>query len=198
MHTLPLKLPRRSQSQLQQSLMQTLALHPSPQKGIWVFVYGLLAKNPPFRFIHHMPVTLPGWQRHFHLADPLNRGTSDAPGLTLGLQPGTQCAGMAYLISWEEAHTSLTAIWEQEMLVSFYTPQWLEFQDTLLLTMVTDPTSPALTQPLSIAETATVIASSSGSQGANLTYLTDVIAAFSPHHPPDPYLSSIKNAITGT
>ncbi|RYD50599.1 MAG: hypothetical protein EOP52_13560 [Sphingobacteriales bacterium] len=195
---LPLKLPQRSSTQLQHSMEQTLAQHPSPHQGVWLFVYGHLAKQPPFKFVTQKPWVLRGWQRSFHLADSLNRGTSNAPGLTLGLQPGTQCAGMAYLLSWAECTQALMPVWEQEMLVPFYTPQWLQSEGTLLLTMVTDPASPALWQPLSVTETAAVIASSSGAQGSNTTYLTDVIDAFAEHHQPDPYLASIKNALSGT
>jgi glutathione-specific gamma-glutamylcyclotransferase len=196
--TLPFRPTHRTASQRHDNLKATLAAKPSGSAGVWFFVYGLLAKNPPFHYVAARPITLDGWQRRFHLADPFNRGNGFAPGLTLGLAPGGNCPGMAYLLTDAEAETGLEQAWAQEMLLPFYRPQWIEQDGRPLLVMTTDPASPAIWQPLPLPETAAIIAASHGTQGTNHAYLADVREAFRVNGIRDPYLEAVNDHLTGT
>ncbi|PZP40110.1 MAG: hypothetical protein DI585_02055 [Pseudomonas fluorescens] len=195
---LPFKPNLRRPSQQLRNLNATLKAKPPSAAGTWLFVYGLLAKRPPFKYVHAKPFTLLGWHREFHLADPLNRGTPTSPGLTLGLIPGGECPGIAYLLSDTETHQSLIPVWEQEMLLPFYAPQWIQHDGHMLLTMTTDLASPALWTGLSLTETAALLGTRQGTQGTNYEYLTDVIQAFEAAHQHDPYLQNLNRHIHGT
>jgi cation transport protein ChaC len=87
--------------------------------GLWLFVYGILAADPPFRFVERRTALMEGRQRRFVLADPMNRGTPEAPGLVLGLEPGGSCSGLAYRIAPSDSREALAAVWRQEMALPF-------------------------------------------------------------------------------
>lgn len=191
----PLNLHHRTDAELTTNLNQTLSRKKSSEEGVWLFVYGLLAKAPPFQSEQQKTVTLQGYQRRFNLADPLNRGTPAMPGLTLGLVPGGTCEGISYFIPQSEVHKSLTKVWQQEMLLPFYTPTWLEIDGTETLTMLTDPSSPALRPELALPETIRIISTAKGEAGTNQEYLSDVISAFGVHGIEDSNLTSISEAL---
>ncbi|TKW61373.1 MAG: hypothetical protein DI628_01740 [Blastochloris viridis] len=187
-------LPHRPQAELETSLDKTLKDKSDLHRGVWVFVYGLLAYNPPFKYVSCQPQVLQGWQRRFNLADPHNRGTPSSPGLTLGLEQEGECHGVSYLLSAVEAHEALRKIWEQEMLLPFYIPTWMDIEGRSQLVMMTDPASPALTHP-GPQETLYVIATAKGKAGTNQAYLENVIDAFRRFGIEDAYLKDIQNRL---
>lgn len=182
---LPLHLHQRSPAERETSLSQTLAQRPgAPTSPIHLFVYGILAKNPPFTPAQTYPLELPDYHRSFNLADPLNRGTPYAPGLTLGLEPGSTCKGLVLVISPEDIRPALTKVWQQEMLLPFYLPTWLTHQGQEYLTMLTDPHSPALRPNLSQAHITATISYAMGNAGSNLQYLEDILTVYTAWHSP--------------
>lgn len=189
LHTAPLQGPlilhHRTPAELHDSLTQTLATRKQPrEKGTWLFTYGILAKNPPFTPVVTKALKFPGFHRTFNLADPLNRGTPESPGLTLGTAPGGTCKGLAYLINAEQTEEALARVWEQEMLLPFYIPTWKTLEGEEYLVMETDPESPALRPHLTEAQTTAIIAESCGEAGSNLQYLNDILTIYTAHHSP--------------
>ena len=61
-----------------------------------VFAYGSLIWNPGFDHVSTMPAMAPGWRRSWCIPSTVHRGSSDFPGVVLGLVPGTCCVGIAY------------------------------------------------------------------------------------------------------
>ena len=61
-----------------------------------VFAYGSLIWNPGFDQVSTMPAMAPGWRRSWCIPSTVHRGSSDLPGVVLGLVPGTCCVGIAY------------------------------------------------------------------------------------------------------
>jgi cation transport protein ChaC len=70
----------------------------SPDAPLWVFAYGSLIWNPGFPFAERRTARLPGFRRAFCLRSIRYRGTPEAPGLVLGLDPaeGEACRGVAF------------------------------------------------------------------------------------------------------
>lgn len=63
----------------------------------WVFGYGSLMWRPGFSFREKSPATLKGHHRGFCRISLRHRGTPKAPGMVVGLMPGGECRGYAFL-----------------------------------------------------------------------------------------------------
>jgi cation transport protein ChaC len=92
----------------------------------WIFAYGSLIWNPIFPVARRLPARIHGYHRAFCLSSPFGRGTSDRPGLVLGLAAGGSCNGVAFRIGGGDIHTDLRLLWRREMLVGSYMPRWVK------------------------------------------------------------------------
>lgn len=99
---------------------------PSPvAREVWVFAYGSLMWNPAFHYAERRVVRIHGYHRRFCLWSFVGRGSAERPGLTLGLERGGSCAGIAFRIAAEEAEAELEVIWRREMVTGAYHPRWM-------------------------------------------------------------------------
>ena len=106
------------------SLRGTLAEKPS--KGdVWVFGYGSLIWNPAFHFVEKRTARVHGYHRRFCLWTPLGRGTTENPGLMLGLERGGACRGVIFRIAESAVETELDILWRREMFTGAYRPTWM-------------------------------------------------------------------------
>ena len=78
---------------------------------LWIFAYGSLLWDRQFSCAAAEPALLRGYHRSFCLYSYDYRGTPARPGLTLGLDRGGSCRGMALRLSVE----TLDQIWLREM-----------------------------------------------------------------------------------
>jgi glutathione-specific gamma-glutamylcyclotransferase len=78
---------------------------------LWIFAYGSLLWDPEFRDAAAEPASLHGYHRSFCLYSYDYRGTPARPGLTLGLDRGGSCRGMALRLPVD----ALDRIWSREM-----------------------------------------------------------------------------------
>ncbi len=106
------------------SLRATLAEAPAGA-DVWVFGYGSLIWNPAFHFVEKRVARIHGYHRRFCLWSPLGRGTSDNPGLMLGLEHGGACRGVAFRIAAQAVETELDILWRREMFTGAYRPTWV-------------------------------------------------------------------------
>ncbi|NIJ64236.1 cation transport protein ChaC [Sphingomonas leidyi] len=102
------------------------SLRRRPAGDLWVFGYGSLIWNPGFKSVERRIARIDGWHRAFCLSMPAGRGTPGAPGLALGLDRGGSCQGMAYRVAEEDIESELPILWDREMLLGGYIPQWVE------------------------------------------------------------------------
>jgi cation transport protein ChaC len=106
------------------SLAAFLAARPS-RGDLWLFAYGSLIWNPLIFFEEKRVGTVRGWHRSFCLWTQSGRGTKARPGLTLGLEPGGSCCGLAFRIAESESARELDIVWRREMLTGVYLPRWV-------------------------------------------------------------------------
>ena len=185
----------RDEAALQTSIDAILESRPDGEDGVWLFVYGVLAADPPFSYRECTKATLPGFRRSFCLHDTFNRGTAQAPGLVLGLEPGDGCEGLAYRIAAKDLREGLSAVWRQEMRFPCYAPIWREasFPDGshTVLTFDTDRNGPFYRPETDETRTAGIIAMRSGPAGTNRAYLNQTVQSFRDADVIDPYLHSV-------
>ncbi len=92
---------------------------------IWLFGYGSLMWNPAFHFAEKRTALLRGYHRRFCLWSASGRGSPDCPALTLGLDRGGACRGIAFRIAADQVPSELAVIWAREMISGSYRPRWV-------------------------------------------------------------------------
>jgi cation transport protein ChaC len=95
-------------------------------EDVWVFAYGSLIWNPVVDHVERRAGTINGFHRRFCLWAPLGRGTPKQPSLTLGLDRGGRCRGVAFRIEAARAREELLLLWRREMLTGAYVPRWID------------------------------------------------------------------------
>ncbi len=184
--------------ELSESLTTTLAAKPKGA-GWWVFAYGSLLWNPLFPFVEARPALLRGLHRRFCLYSMASRGTPDAPGLVLGLEPGGACTGVVYRLPAPVAIDELHLLWRREMVVGSYRPKWVGVQAgdrrLVALAFTVRHDHPQYTGRLSRDDEARIIANAAGAFGSSLDYLERTRVALVTHGIVDPYLEAIAQRV---
>ena len=115
-------LPRLSAEALaagKQEILDTLA----PGQDVWVFGYGSLMWDPGVVHEEMQPALLHAYHRAFCIYSHRYRGTSQLPGLVLGLDRGGSCRGRAYRVAGAHAARTLAYLWDREMVSGVYVPR---------------------------------------------------------------------------
>ena len=97
-----------------------------PGEDVWVFGYGSLMWNPAFHHVEACAARVRGWHRSFCLWNTFGRGSPDNPGLTLALESGGSCLGLALRVEASAVRGELTVLWNREMLSGSYLPRWVQ------------------------------------------------------------------------
>lgn len=171
---------RRSDENREESRRATLAGREG--QDMWVFAYGSLMWEPAFHFSEVRRAHLEGYHRRFCLRSEFGRGTPDSPGLMAGLDKGGSCHGLAFRIPAEIAEEESHVVWRREMLFFSYVPEFLpvgtEQGRVEALSFVVNPDNPLLLPPMSLDETARIIARAEGHLGPNIDYVEKLASAF--------------------
>jgi len=110
-----------------ESLLSVLAERPPGEA--WLFGYGSLIWNPTVHSVERRVARIQGWHRSFCLSVRAGRGSTDNPGLVLGLDAGGHCTGVAYRIDKSILHTEFELLWRREMVSGAYHPRWVDVHD---------------------------------------------------------------------
>ena len=176
------------------SLADTLAAGPGAGP-VWLFAYGSLMWSPCFGFDAQITATLEGYRRAFNFWSVVARGTPEAPGLGLGLEPGGACRGILYRLSESRRESDLEAIWAREMLSDVYMPRWLPVATPdgarMALCFVTNPAHDFYTGMQEQDTAARLIARATGTKGRCRDYLAETVAALARHGLADPELNEL-------
>jgi len=160
------------------SLRATLERVPSGD-DIWVFGYGSLMWNPAFHHIETRPARAGGWHRSFCLWNTFGRGSIENPGLTLALERGGSCAGVALRIAAAQVESELGILWNREMITGAYAPRWLNLRtdagEIEAVTFIANRASRRYTGRLPLPETARLLARAQGPLGTSREYLEQTV-----------------------
>ena len=163
----------------------------------WIFGYGSLMWNPGFPHTEQLPAILEGYHRAFCVYSHHYRGTTERPGLVLGLNPGGKCRGIAFRTSREARHEIITYLDKRELIGYAYEPQRLPitFDDgtsVVAHTYIADQNHPHFAGRLSNGRSADVIISAKGAAGTNWDYALNAIRALEANGFVDTYLQSLQ------
>lgn len=150
-----------------------------PRGDAWVFTYGSLMWDPGFPHSAAEPALLRGYHRSFCIDSSRYRGTAEAPGLVLGLDPGGACRGIAYRIDAADRDAALKALWQREMRRGVYWPRLLPVttprRRRIALAFVANRGHEGYAGRLAIDEAARRIARCCGERGPNVDYLVNTL-----------------------
>ena len=186
-------------SERKQSLQSTIETV-RDSKVILLFAYGSLIWRPCFKVQSTYKAILHGYRRDFCVYTVEARGTSNNPGLGLGLRVDSGfCEGVLLKLPESGQSEALLSIWEREMLTAVYQPQWVSVEVdtkvTTALTFVVDETDPQCAGDLSEKTQATMIGSATGKLGPCRDYLVNTIDALRKVGIHDPTLERLLRCV---
>ncbi|MGO9673094.1 MAG: gamma-glutamylcyclotransferase [Methylocella sp.] len=89
-------------------------------EDMWVFGYGSLMWRPGFEFAERQGAEVRGYHRALCVYSHVHRGTSERPGLVLGLDRGGSCKGVAFRVEAAKAGAALAYLRAREQVTSVY------------------------------------------------------------------------------
>jgi glutathione-specific gamma-glutamylcyclotransferase len=205
----PSRTPRRPPPTVSEALLRAglrRALESRPAGGpIRVFAYGaLMWERDAVPGGRVAPATLRGFVRRWCLRDIHNRGTPEAPALTLGLEPAdpeARCDGLLYTLPAETEEEALWSAWRHEMTPGFYRHAWVAASGAAggptlpALTFVANPRHPLYAGALPEGEREAVLAAAVGPQGPAADYLLRTAETLRAHGLRDPLLDRLAEAV---
>ena len=155
-------------------------MRPPPPSERWIFGYGSLMWRPGFPYLERAPARHHGRRRAFCIYSVHHRGTSERPGLVLGLAPGGSVAGVAYRVaedSWPATHAYLR---EREQPTETYIEAEIDLRLSggrrrRSLAFLCDRHHPQWAGDLTPHAQAELIAGAEGLSGRNVDYLRDLV-----------------------
>ncbi len=150
---------------------------------LWVFGYGSLMWHPGFAHEDRLIATLPGYHRSFCMRSIHHRGTPEAPGLVLALDPAAraECRGLAFRVPEAERAATLDYLRERELISSAYLEMVLDIhlsdgRGVTAVAYVVDTDHVQYCGGLPLEEQAQIIARAVGGRGPNTEYLHNTVA----------------------
>ena len=150
---------------------------------LWVFGYGSLMWNPGFAHEDRVLASLPGYGRGFCMRSIHHRGTPEAPGLVLALDPaeGALCHGLAFRVAGPRRQQTLDYLRERELISSAYLERVVALhladgRRVEAVTYVVDTAHVQYCGGLALEEQARIIAGAVGGRGPNTEYLYNTAA----------------------
>ena len=146
---------------------------------VWFFAYGSLMWDPGFQPAEVRPALLCGWHRNFCVTSAMYRGTPYQPGLSLGLDRGGSCRGLALKIAAADRDRILAYLADREMLEEIYSCRGVRLMTEACAvdayTLVVNRDHALYVPPMALSAMAVRIARAAGSRGANRDYLDQTV-----------------------
>ncbi|PMS36339.1 cation transport protein ChaC [Trinickia symbiotica] len=163
---------------------------------LWLFGYGSLIWNPGMPVAESVRARVNGYHRGLYLWSRVNRGTPEQPGLVLALDRGGSCTGVAFRLTGETAMPHLQALWQREMPMGSYRPQWLpcrlvDGRCVPALAFVMRRDVPTYTGKLPDAVVKAVFGCARGRYGTTLDYVSRTVQALRESGMPDRALEAL-------
>ncbi len=178
------------------------ALVARPPGRLWVFAYGsLMWDRGAVPHDQALGGRLRGFARRYCLRDEHDRGTPEAPSLTLGIEPapGDACGGVLFRLPDAGEEDALWKVWRHEMPSAFYLAQWVDVAageaERRALAFVADSAHDLYAGRVPEARVADVLARGVGPQGTAAAYLLDTAEALRREGMPDASLEGLLEAV---
>lgn len=152
----------------------------TPGDDVWLFGYGSLMWNPAFHFAERRTCRLHGFHRRYCLWSAGGRGSVRQPGLTLALDRGGSCHGIAFRIAADQVQEELDVVWSREMGGRSYRAQWVNVRSDdgplRALTFTINRDHPRYVKTMSHDNAVAYLATSTGPLGSCAEYLTNTVS----------------------
>ncbi len=153
---------------------------PDVNGDYWVFGYGSLMWNPGFNYSVAKPAQIYGYHRCLCLWSIEYRGTTESPGLVLGLDLGGSCKGIGFHVHREDVEHTIEYLRKRELNTSAYLPVLCKMhlsdgQVVDAITFIIRHRHPQHAPAMSAQNAATIIADSVGRNGPNRDYLINTV-----------------------
>lgn len=147
---------------------------------VWFFAYGSLMWDPSFPYEEVRTALLRGHHRAFCVDSVIYRGTREQPGLSLGLDRGGSCLGLAFRVAAAERGAVAAYLEDRELREDIYfcrrvplaTPEGRIHG----YAFVVNRDDPIYAGKLPLDEMARRIATCHGERGPNTDYLRNTVA----------------------
>jgi len=161
---------------------KTLSESDFPEGDLWVFGYGSLIWKPGFEFLEQKPARLIGEHRSLCIYSMVHRGTSEKPGLVLGLDRGGACQGVAFRVAADRRKATVAYLREREQVTAVYREVmrsvWLKGDARVsALAYVVDRSHAQYAGRLGIDEQLRLVRQGHGASGPNDEYVIATVTA---------------------
>jgi len=170
-----------------------------PEGDLWVFGYGSLMWAPGFSHKQSAMGRAHGFHRALCILSNRYRGTSEQPGLVVGLCRGGSCWGMAFRVPAPQVRRVVGALWRREMLNNVYIPTMLSVdigrrRRIRALAFVADTAHRQFVREMELDERARLVAQGIGQRGRCVDYIRNTLEHMAALGLRDPHLERILDA----
>ncbi len=166
-----------------------------PTEDLWIFGHGSQVWNPSFDVAERRPARLSGFHRSLCFKSTFERGNKDLPGLTLALDLGGACNGVALMMARTDRVKQLKRLWQHEMLTQSSRALWVRTHtpegSVRAIAFIANRSASNYVGRLPEKDVAAHIARACGRLGANFDYLARTQAGLAEHGVSDPYLGRL-------
>jgi glutathione-specific gamma-glutamylcyclotransferase len=146
---------------------------------VWFFVYGSLMWDAPFPVTETRTALLRGYHRAFCVQSVIYRGTPERPGLSLGLDFGGACRGLALRVAASERDDVARYLEKRELQEDIYFCRRVSVTTPegriSAYTFVVNRNDPIYAGKQSLEDMAVCIARASGERGPNRDYVAGTV-----------------------
>lgn len=170
-----------------------------PPGELWVFGYGSLMWSPCFAYREKALARAHGYHRALCILSTRYRGTTQKPGLVMGLCRGGSCWGVAFRVARGAVGRCLERLWMREMPRRVYRPQLVPVRlrggrRVRALAFVADPEHPSYVRELDLHGRARLVAQGIGQRGPCVDYIRRTLEHMHEVGVRDPHLERVLEA----
>jgi len=152
-----------------------------PAEDLWVFGYGSLMWRPGFDFAERHGAIVRGYHRSLCIYSHVHRGTSERPGLVLGLDRGGSCKGVAFRVEARDAQATIAYLRAREQVTLVYREVLLQARladgrSVAVVCYVADRSHSQYAGRLDRREVARLVGQGVGQSGSNPDYVKNTHA----------------------
>ena len=146
---------------------------------VWFFAYGSLMWDPGFDHEEVRAALLRGYHRTFCVHSEVYRGTPERPGLSLGLDRGGSCRGLAFRVAESNRDAAAAYLEERELVEDIYFCRRVELTSAEgrfhAYAFIVNRRHAIYAPKQPIDDMVRIIAGASGGAGTNTEYLKNTV-----------------------